>query len=254
MNNNLIFLDEFDMDIPVYRIFPFYRLKEIFSTRKLTLVKPIKWDDPFENFILKSTIRLGSDTEASISYRNNFYGQCWSLSRENDGMWRIYSICKDGVKVKTTIRKLFTPLFLLTAQHDPIADIMYSLSTFIGRVQYKSEKTLTNMLRDKILMNYKILDSNGRGQASSFMFKRNEFKHEREVRLIHNAQHDSGSDFFQFDIEPNLLFDEIIFDPRMDELLYLSLKEQVLNWGYPNKIEQSSLYKLKNFIINLNDR
>jgi hypothetical protein len=251
MSNNLIFLDELELNTPIYRIFSFDRLEEIFSERKLALVKPAMWDDPFENFILKSTVHLGNGLEATIDYRNSFYGQCWSLSSENDGMWRIYSPTKDGVKVKTTIRKLFSPLFSLTSEYDDLNNRTYSLSTFIGRVQYKSERTLTKMLTNQILMNQKLFDSSGRGQASSFMFKRNEFKHEQEIRIVHNAQGDNESNVFKYDVDPALLFDEIIFDPRMDESTYSNRRNVILGWGYPNKIDQSNLYKLKNFTIAL---
>lgn len=58
MNDNLIFLTEEQLDKNIYRIFSFDRLTEMFNERKITLLKPKKWDDPFENFILKSIGRF----------------------------------------------------------------------------------------------------------------------------------------------------------------------------------------------------
>ena len=77
MTDNLVFLTDAELDKPVYRIFSFQRLEEIFHERKLTLVKPKLLDDSFENFILNSTGRFTDGREFQIGFRENFYGQCW---------------------------------------------------------------------------------------------------------------------------------------------------------------------------------
>ncbi len=251
MQDNLIFLTDTELDKPVYRIFGFNRLEEIFTERKLTLVKPKKWDDPFENFILNSTGQLPDGRQFEISFRDNFYGQCWSLTKESDAMWRIYSTNKDAVKVKTTIRKLFTPLFQAGGQHTKMNGVVYNLSSFVGKVKYADTKTLVAMLKDEQRMSGKVFDQSGWGQASTFFFKRVAFKHEKEVRLIYNSQNDNQSDYFKFDIDPVQLFDEIVFDPRMTTALYETQKQQVRNWGFNKSIIQSGLYKLKTFTIAL---
>lgn len=251
MKNNLVFMDECDLDLPVYRIFSFSRLEEIFNEEKLTLVRPRLWDDPFENFILGSTGYLPDGREFQIGFRDNFYGQCWSLTKESDAMWRIYSPNKDGVKVKTTIRKLFTPLFNSVEQHHNTDGKIYNLSTFIGKVKYHSTKTLISMLNDKERMTNKLFDQSGWGQASSFFFKRVAFRHEREIRLIYNAHNINSDDKYKFNISPIDLFDEIVFDPRMTETEYNKNKKTLIEWGYNKRIIQSGLYKLKTFKIAL---
>jgi hypothetical protein len=251
MNDNLIFLDEFELDKPIYRIFSVQRLEEIFQNNAITLIKPKLWDDPFENFILNSIGVLNNGMEFEIGFRDNFYGQCWSLTKESDAMWRIYSPEKDGVKVKTTIRKLFSPLFLIGGQHTKINGTIYNLSSFIGKVQYADTKSLTLMLQDEERMSNKIYDQSGRGQASTFYFKRIAFKHEKEIRLIYNSQGNNQFDTFSYAVEPNAIFDEIIFDPRMPEAIYLEWKGKLRNWGFEKSIIQSGLYKLKTFRINL---
>ena len=72
------------------------RLLELFQTRHNVLVAPEKWDDPFENFILKSD---------RVS-RRGWYGQCWTWQRASDAMWRIYSGDKNGVRMRSTPAKL----------------------------------------------------------------------------------------------------------------------------------------------------
>jgi hypothetical protein len=251
MKDNLIFLTELDLDKPVYRIFTFKRLMQLFEECKLTLVKPKLWDDPFENFILNSTGKFSDGREFKIGFRNNFYGQCWSLNKESDAMWRIYSPKKNGVKVKTTIRKLFTPIFQAGNINHNIYGSQYSLYSFIGKIKYSSADELIDMLRDKERMSNKIFDNTGWGQASSFYFKRSAFKHEEEIRIIYNNQKEISSDFFEFEINPNDLIDEIVFDPRWDYDYYCKKKKIIKNLGFTKSMSQSTLYKIRKFTIEL---
>lgn len=95
-----------DLELNVYRVFSIERLIEIFETRKNNLVKPTLWDDPFENFLFKQE-NLGTKWKFS-QYRERFYGQCWILNTsETDALWRVYSPLKNGVRVKTTLGKLY---------------------------------------------------------------------------------------------------------------------------------------------------
>ena len=251
MKDNLIFLTDADLDRPIYRIFSFSRLEEILNENKLTLVKPKKWDDPFENFILSSTGILPDGREIEIAFRENYYGQCWSLTRESDAMWRIYSPDKDGVKVKTTIRKLFTPLFVAGGQHTKFDGTVYNVSTFIGKVKYSTTRTLTEMLKDEHRMSENVFDQSGWGQASTFFFKRIAFRHEKEIRIIYNSDDNLSSNIFKFDINPFELFEEIVFDPRMSTVKFNELKNKLVNYGYKKRIIQSGLYKLLKFKISL---
>jgi hypothetical protein len=53
MNNNFVNID--NPDLYIYRVFKVNRLIEMFKTKKLVVVKPELWDDPFENFLIKSS-------------------------------------------------------------------------------------------------------------------------------------------------------------------------------------------------------
>jgi hypothetical protein len=249
MKDNLIFLTEADLDKPIYRIFNFERLLEIFKEQKLTLVKPKLWDDPFENFILNSIGVMSDGREFTNDLRDKFYGQCWSLTKESDAMWRIYSPDKDSVKVKTTIRKLFTPLFDIGGHHTKMNGIVYNLSTFVGKVKYETTKNLTNMLKDEDRMKGKLLDQSGHGQASTFYFKRKAFKHENEIRIMFNSNHNQLSDIFRYSINPYELFEQIVFDPRMSIDDFNFHKQELKNIGFKNSVIQSGLYKIKQFKI-----
>lgn len=227
---NYLDMSDAELDKPVFRIIPVHRLLECFQKKQLILVSPQKWDDPFENLLLSAKeIPANGGAGDMQSVRDKVYGQCWTLHKETDAMWRIYSSEKNGAKIKSTPRKL---LEALRASNSKLAD-NYNYC-FIGKVRY--EKTQKNLV--KKLNN---LDQNRSGIAKSLMYKRNEFRHEKEVRLVYIGQ---SGDVHPFTIDPNTTFDEIIFDPRMDAELYEAYKAAIKAKGFTNRIDQSVLYRL----------
>ncbi|MGH1430678.1 MAG: DUF2971 domain-containing protein [Neptuniibacter sp.] len=219
-----------DLDKEIYRIMPIHRLLEAFDIGKLTLVKPEKWDDPFENLLLKGTAKTTDGEIVDFSpIRDSVYGQCWTLHKETDAMWRIYSPDKQGAKVKTTIRKL---LQSLQSQSGQFAKV----HCFIGEVEYLSQKDLVSKLK-----NINILNTSGSGIAESLIYKRVEFKHEKEIRLLYTGE--SGQ-FHQFKINPFDLFDEIVFDPRINNHLFESYRDSLAGKGYEKSIRQSVMYQV----------
>lgn len=119
------------------------------------LVRPSKWEDPFENFILRA---------------DSVYGQCWTLQRSSDAMWRIYSPKVDAVRIRSTARRLLESL-------NQIRGSSGHREAFIGRVRY---------LNNQRLMSYakKIQRQGPAVLASTILVKCPAFKHEREVRLV----------------------------------------------------------------------
>jgi Protein of unknown function (DUF2971) len=147
----------------VYRVISLERLLELFQKRQNVLVAPEKWDDPFENFILKS---------GRVS-RRGWYGQCWTWQRASDAMWRIYSGDKNGVRMRSTPAKLLESL-PGSAQG----------KAFVGRVRYLPEKPLMRFANDALAPGHLKLASNA---ARTLLVKRPAFEHEREVRLLLNG-------------------------------------------------------------------
>jgi hypothetical protein len=116
-----------DLDQKIYRIFSISRFKELITTNELVLVNPYKWDDPFENFFLKANAVDENGALVSLGdIARKWYGQCWTFNPESDAMWRIYSCQKDGVRVSTTVRRLFSVLW------DP--EDQLKLPPFFGQV------------------------------------------------------------------------------------------------------------------------
>ena len=129
---NFLNLKDNQLDAYIYRVFPLERLYELFRNRQNVLVRPSKWEDPFENFILNSPARLTDGTVVSFGFNNDFYGQCWTLLPSSDALWRIYSPDKTSVRVRTTVRKLLSSLQVT------LAEWAHEL-TFVGKVRYLSD-------------------------------------------------------------------------------------------------------------------
>ncbi len=234
MYRNYLNIPEEIRDQAIYRIMPIERLIEVFYCEKLSLVRPKMWDDPFENWLLKSYgLTPEGDRVNLTNIRDAIYGQCWTFHRETDAMWRIYSHAKQGAKVKTTIRKLLESLYSST-------DDFPELSCFIGKVHYLTVEDMKQKLTT-----HDFFDSTGAGTAETLLFKRDSFEHENEVRLIFHfpESNKATNDIHQFQINPRELFDEIVLDPRIGEDIFQSKRNALKDKGFSKSIEQSELYR-----------
>lgn len=68
------------------------------------------WEDPYELFLFKQNIFIDGNPFHINKFDKKLYGQCWSLNKDTDAMWRIYSPKKKGVRIKTTIGKMIKVL------------------------------------------------------------------------------------------------------------------------------------------------
>ncbi|MCF0069772.1 hypothetical protein LZD49_04765 [Dyadobacter sp. CY261] len=237
MDRNFLNLTEKQKDQPIYRIISVGRLFELFSNRQNVLVKPKLWEDPFENFMMNSTGELKDGRLFSIGFREHFFGQCWTRTKESDAMWRIYSYKKEGARISTTPRKLLKALYDSGGQFRDI-------SCFIGKVNYYTTTRLQTLLQSNGPS--WMTDSTGVGQAQTLLFKRYPFKHENEVRIIYNSQGKVNGDKFSFPIDPFKLIDDIVFDPRMEYKEFSNYKSQIKALGFSRRIVKSNLYKAPN--------
>src|SRR5579864_1615343 len=237
-------------DTRIYRVFSGERLLEMFRDNNLSLVVPAKWDDPFENFLAKCRAEYGAYNNVDISRLfRNFYGQCWTLNNETDAMWRIYSLHKDGARVSTTVGRLLRSILV---ESDPYLSMAY----YIGSVGYRTEEQIRDTFENQENATAVAFDQTGRNQARMLFLKREEFRHEREVRLLYRWwEHDTGEqrleEVRQVAIEPSALFDDVLFDPRLDETTLPTRTSELRTLGFANHIGQSTLYKVPNLRIRL---
>lgn len=235
-----------ELDKPIYRIISLERLLELFVTEETTLVKPKLWEDVFENFILKSPVKLRNGEIAEYNYYDRLYGQCWTLHKASDAVWRIYSSDKQGLRIQATIRKLA----------DSLRNAQTSLAEFkcgIGKVEYLSDKKLMNVANSTF-------DDSGIGVEEIFkslLVKRRAFVHEREVRALYHEIDDGAfsSDLYHYKIDPHELIDQIMIDPRRSYEEFCSIKKIIQNaTGFRGEIKRSLLYTLpKKITLNVTD-
>ena len=126
---------ENQLDTRIYRIVPFVRLLEMFSESKNVLVKPELWEDTFENFILRSKIKAADGRVLRYNFHEQMYGQCWTLENSSDAVWRIYSPDKNGLRIRTTVRKLINAAYKVNPSH-------VVKQYCIGKVEYLSDEDL----------------------------------------------------------------------------------------------------------------
>jgi hypothetical protein len=241
MRRNFLNFGNTKIDKPIFRVFSIDRLIQVFSEKELTLVKPRKWDDPFENYLLNCTGEFEAGQYIFSNSRERFFGQCWTSTRESDALWRIYAPNKDGVRVTSTSKKLVTALCTATNDND----------SFVGKVRYYKTDALTAILNNVELIKHLKNDSSNVDLAKTLLMKRLPFQHENEIRLLHVTQTNSEDDFFKFQIDPFSLLDEIVFDPRMDYSIFSKWKLALKKMGYNRKIVKSNLYKIPDLKISL---
>jgi len=236
---NYLNLGNDDFEKQIFRIMPVNKLKELFEMKQNTLIKTDMMDDPFENFILRGRGRLPNGRIVSFGMRDSYFVQWWTFVRESDAIWRIYTPDKNGVKIRTTIPKLFESLY------GAISSETRDVTCFIGKIAY-----LHNIKMKKYLEEPLSLDSSGVELARQLLFKRQFFRHEKEVRLIYGAEGAlAQSKIFRYEINPYELIEQIVFDPRMEESLFKEHKEYFRNSGFKKRIYQSSIYRPPENII-----
>jgi hypothetical protein len=236
---------------PIYRILPLERFLTLLRTKTDSLTKISKvWEDPYENYLFKCLFTDsfrgdGAAAEFGYSYfHEKVFGQCWSFKKESDAMWRIYSnkkYCLDknlytGIKVKST------PSILLNNIMNNNASLRDSL--FCGRIKYQTRQQIEehfSSFGDAIAMGHL-------GKATNLLeevlYKREEFSHEDEMRILHIDRTSFKDDYLPFNIEPNEIFLEVELDPRLSSDEVKIITEALLDNSYRNAVNKSNLYEV----------
>ena len=240
-HRNYLYLDNLDKDTPIYRVLPFETLLELLNESKLTLVKTKLWEDPYENYLLKCNAFLSDGTPVGIEHlQEQLFGQCWTLTPESDALWRIYSYETKGIRIKTTINKLFNVVFDKHSRSSLI-------NSFIGKVRYASKQAIQNHFSQPQNTTPIMSDTSAQLMIDAQLWKRAEFQHENEIRVLYyvdSRHNDRLSNIKKFDIIPNDLIDEITLDPRIAERNRHIYTETLKKLGYTGAISKSELYKL----------
>ena len=226
----------------VYKYIKLKHLMPLIENKKLRIDKVSQWDDPYENFFLKSNFYTYASFYKQIvqvhtdEVSNRIYGQSWTILEESDAMWRIYSD-KDNIE-NTAIR--------IKIKVDNLFNIVYTsnecmATTSIGRVKYKTDEEISNWMQS--LEN---IGSNFPKYAEQCLFiKRKPFEHESEVRIIISKDTQKPVEsFIEYDIPDIDYIEEFVLDPRLNEERVQEIKQQLYDVGVNmDKIRKSKLYE-----------
>lgn len=225
---------------PIYQILPLEYAISILQNRVLRFNNVSKyWEDPYELFLFKQNIFIEGTPFHINDYDKKLYGQCWSLNKDTDAMWRIYSSKKKGVRIKTTIGKMIQVL-------DQTRGMNWTAPAF-GLVKYVDIKFIKEYLHQ--------IEKDGSGKffemmSDSLFYKREQFSHEKEVRFIIQTEGVDGfqyndGDFLNLQIDPTELIEEISLDPRLDANDVTRLTSELRDLNIHIPISQSDLYKFE---------
>lgn len=230
-------LNDLDPEQNIYRVFRLNRFFDLVKNKRLTLSKPYKWDDPFENILGNAIIEKSESESISFGLTNRFYGQCWTRKKECDGMWRNYASLNSGVIVQTTADKLLSAFYNEQNQYSEI-------SYFLGNVIYCHDSKIIQLLSNRQFESW-ITDTTGKNPAKTLLIKREEFRYEEEVRLLYSdyERNHIEDDFVNFNIAAKDLFTELVFAPKITLYRYMAYREFLIKMGFDEKvIKQSKLY------------
>lgn len=238
MEDNFINIETENREQKIYRIFSVDHFKDLLRTNELVLVNPKKWDDPFENFFLNGPVIDSNGQTGSLEkLAASWYGQCWTFKKESDALWRIYSPKKDGVRVSTTIKKLFSCIW-------DEKDKYRSLKYFIGKVSYTSRSDIENFM-ENTPFEYIASGGNNDKFARLLCVKREEFSHEEEIRILVDDLDKKGKDgLYRISFDYQDILEDVCLDPRLSDGDYSALKNEFQNMGCKLPITQSELYKV----------
>jgi Protein of unknown function (DUF2971) len=205
-------------ETPIWRVFRQEHLLSWLTGEGLYFPRPQDWDDPFENILLKQRNHIAG-TKSPVEFEpllGSYFGQCWTRRpEETDATWRIYAPNKDGVKngvrVKTTVRKMYDALQQARPSNDGI---------FICRVDYFEKEEICTRARLAMEFLAAVQDSkDAEEQRLVFLtVKRPEFEHESEVRVICRDLPAAKTREIALRIPctPESLIEEVVIDPRTD--------------------------------------
>ena len=216
----------------------YQHLKDMIKRGKLVILKTSIWDDPYENFFFKSKFEHQTIELHEEKIAQNIFGQCCTFFKDSDALWRIYSPKQESVRIRTTPRKLFDTIYI---------NDNCMATTYIGKVNYKYKYEISNWLKKQNPIDFNDIN---RISTESFFIKRNNFSHEKELRIIYNpgiTSPDIKSPTKEYNINVLDFIENITFDPRVRDKFYNdSRNELISDLSIPARIiKKSPIYQFK---------
>jgi len=245
------------IDRPLHRIFPKLRFEEIIETRRMAMVDPSLWIDPREDpcsrFMLQAApgAAFQKAPRQLADYLAACWAQCWSTDAESDVLLRAYSRVEldpvtrrnkfpeeEGIRVTTTPRLLLAAMEGWAAEH--AEDHFY-----LAGVQYKHEEQFAQDLVNRLSRpEGPLYFATPDGRAESLCTKRMRFSDEREVRLlcVGAGRLGAGEKVRYFNVDPQTLFTEVAFDPRILTFEQRERADKLRSVGFEGTIVEDPAY------------
>lgn len=225
----------------IHKYIPLKYLLVLLKEQRLIMKPVATWEDPYENFFLKERFVMEGQLNGSVytsvdNLTKGLYGMSWTLQKETDSLWRIYSPEKLSVMITTKVEYLTETV----SSEDGKWDV------WLGRVKYKSESEVEEWLDNcKTVSNIKqFIDKIG----ESFFVKRDAFVAEKEFRVIVNYSDKKQlkPSFICFPINPSNFLVSYTTDPRLTKYEHAAIRSALIDAGAEaERIKQSSLYSFK---------
>ncbi len=141
------------------------------------------------------------------------------------------------MQVRSTPRKLLEALIRWAPTASPD-------SCFVGSVRYAPEEQIQQYIANEVRRGGEKAFANGKARAQLLFLKRPAFRHEAEVRLIYVEQRDfPRQEVVRVPIDPNAVFDEVAFDPRLATFERREREQTAQSIGYRGPFSDSGLYQ-----------
>jgi hypothetical protein len=143
----------------------------------------------------------------------------------------------EGVRVRSTPRKLLQALLKGLPK-------TFDGNCFIGSVQYWEQERMLQDIANGLQMYGATMFEKTENRAQLLLMKRQAYEHEAEVRLLLvPSKPEHAGETFQIPFDPNAVFDEISFDPRLEAFERLEREKIIASVGYTGQFRTSLLYR-----------
>lgn len=218
------------------------------------LVRPDKWEDPYEKALQRSTFCVKDDDKTrNYSFNgNHWYAQCWSMTPESDALWKVFAPNRKEmyVKIKTTYGLLRESYELTDDEKEKEYIPYYALEAinYVEDNKAEYEKSIKQWVEY-----FKFSVPEGQMLCLGLLLtKRKAFEYEHEVRLLRYREPidtgvtdmDSKSDhLYKYDIECRKLILEVEFDPWTKKVSK-DEKQKIAKIIGRGKVKKSKLYEM----------
>lgn len=208
----------------IYRYFPFERFLEVLHNKQLAFISPIKWNDPFDNFLFKHKIK-----NPGISFLNRLFVGCFTINPHSQAYWKAYAPEGYSVRLKFETKKLLGLILKLKDR------------AWYGELNYKSESEIIEIFQKT----HGLKDSLEEKEVNDiflkvFTLKRKPFEYEKEVRIIiESGKIKEGIRRVNIDLKD--LITSIYLDPGIKPNEAKAFKAYLNDFGI--KVIQSKLFQ-----------